>query len=433
MYINLIDKLSDLDKKRIENYISLYGTSSYFIGLDKWLQNWSHSKQTLYKLLGNSFIREIDFSYNMSKEILNQRIEALVKNSEFLKQYISFCKYFIDENPDIEYSNFLCLISLKNSSCFVENATKKLIKFKKNPNAKLLQIQPGTKIIKAFNKVIDYFSDDYPFNKEAFEELKINYSIILTTKKIKAKMVYSIHPLDFLTMSDNDSSWTSCMSWTDKGCYHLGTVEMMNSNNVICCYIKSDNDYFFCKNKNFKEDPSYWWNNKTWRNLVYITKDIIMSGKSYPYEQEDFSKILIKEVKKMAETNLHWSYTFGPELYLDMNHVYDLYNMNTIRNYIYNKNKKEKRHNIIWDTNGMYNDMLNDHRRAYWCYRNKVNSTKIISVSGKAPCLCCGNDDVLEDNLIYDEYNERYNHTGTIICENCYNKYFKNTQKKIEF
>ena len=39
MYIDLIEKLPEIDKKRIENYILTYGSSEGFIGIDKWLQN----------------------------------------------------------------------------------------------------------------------------------------------------------------------------------------------------------------------------------------------------------------------------------------------------------------------------------------------------------------------------------------------------------
>ena len=433
-YINLIDQLSDLDKKRIENYISLYGVSSHFIGIDKWLQNWSHSKQKLYKLLGNSLIKEIDFDYNYSPQnnaILRVEIDNLISNSAFITEYTDFCNDCISNylhKEVINYDTYLSFFDLiaESKEIIFKDTTKVLIKLKKSPNAKLLQIQPGTKIIKAFNRIINYFSDEYTFDKNNFEKFKTQCSILMTTKNIKAKMVFSIHPLDFLTMSDNDSNWTSCMSWTQEGCYYLGTVEMMNSNNVICCYLKRDvHNYFFgdnkelLKNKKLKDDVSYQWNNKIWRNLVYITKDIIMSGKSYPYEQDYFSKNLIKEVKQMAEDNLHWHYHFGPELYHDMDHINNIYTMDSIRNKIYYSNN---RHNIIWDTNGMYNDMFNSHSTKYWCYRNKVTSTKIISVSGKAPCLCCG-ESVLEDGD-YEDYNERYSRIGNTICSFCETKYF---------
>jgi hypothetical protein len=66
----------------------------------------------------------------------------------------------------------------------------------------------------------------------------------------------------------------------------------------------------------------------------------------------------------------------------------------------------------------MYNDMLNDHTTEYWCYRNKPRHAKIISVSGRTHCLCCGNS-VIEEDSWAEIYNERFIGVGNLICERC--------------
>ena len=78
----------------------------------------------------------------------------------------------------------------------------------------------------------------------------------------------------------------------------------------------------------------------------------------------------------------------------------------------------------MWDTNGMYNDMLNDHNRNYWCFRNKVKQNKVISVSGKCPCLSCGEQVIDYDDYEAWQYNERYRHVSNVICEDCMNEHF---------
>ena len=68
--------------------------------------------------------------------------------------------------------------------------------------------------------------------------------------------------------------------------------------------------------------------------------------------------------------------------------------------------------------------MLNDNNYKYWCVRNKVEGTKLISVSGKAPCMCCNDNEVFgeaEDNY-YGDYNERFYNVGKVICDACYKK-----------
>lgn len=216
-------------------------------------------------------------------------------------------------------------------------------------------------------------------------------------------------------MSDNSLNWSSCMNWKADGCYHVGTVESMNSNNTLCCYIEDSSTFYFDEN-NHSADSS--WNNKRWRVLAYVTKDIILAGKSYPYTREEFSKTIIDTLKKLAKENLNWNYSFGPELYKDMKYVNSEYPLMRSRSFI--TTGTTKKHNILFDTKGMYNDILNNHNYNFWCYRNKVNQNKVISLSGKCPCLSCG-EPVIELNecVYYDDYNDRYLNTANVICEPC--------------
>lgn len=423
-YINLIDKLSKLDKERLINYINAFGVSrKNFIGLDKWLQNWSHSNQYLYKLLGNQFIQKFDYEFKKDNDLLNIEIENLLQ-LPFKKSYHQFYWIVLKKMDNIDTKTMRGFSKVTDIKNFIDDKVYVPIKYKRRDRKQTLQIQAGMKPMRALQKIILYFEDLFDF--EEFEDFRLKHSKILNDKFIKGTACISIHPLDFLTMSDNDSNWSSCMSWDDDGCYCVGSIEMMNSNNVLCCYLENSNPFVFTTNPNDINEKKYCWNNKKWRQLVYITKDIIMSGKPYPYKNIHLSKQLISEIKKLAEKNLHWNYTYGPERYLDMIHVNNKFAMDQNRNWI--KYKNTTKHNIIWDTKGMYNDMLNDNKTEYWCFRNKVKRNKIISVSGKAPCLCCGKSilkfnefdyNALEDIEEFNEYNERYENTGNLICEEC--------------
>jgi hypothetical protein len=423
---NLINEISAQDRVKIENYINLYGINKdSFIGLDKWLSDWGKSNIKLYKLLGNQLIYKKEVAISINDDMLFQRIRELIaENNDFVNAYTKLCDK-INEDFDLSYYDLVDLalhtgVLARNE---VSN-TIKLDKAKYPKKKKNLQIQRGCKISKAINTILDYFEEDYPeLIKEIrapFEKFRIDYSMIFNDKVIKGNLVISIHPLDYLTMSDNNSNWQSCMSWRADGCYHVGTVEMMNSNNVLCCYLESERPFYF-NDKAGKENQTedFKWNNKRWRQLVYITKDIIVGGKSYPYANEEITKTLLQTIKELAAKNLSWNYKFGPELYKDMIHINSLHSMNKIRSYIHNNDTKK--HNIIFDTKGMYNDMLNDNNTNYWCYRNKVKKTKMISYSGKAPCLCCGKSVLSFTDE--DEYNDRFSNTECVVCEDCRRKF----------
>ena len=79
-----------------------------------------------------------------------------------------------------------------------------------------------------------------------FEQMRIKHSQILNKKRLKGTLCLSIHPLDYITISDNNCDWDSCMTWTGDDCpgeYRLGTLEMMNSPSVVVAYLDSKEPY----------------------------------------------------------------------------------------------------------------------------------------------------------------------------------------------
>lgn len=423
---NLLEVLPTEDKEKIAKYINKYGVKENFIGVDAWLQHWAKDKIKLYKLLNNQFIYKIPFEYKKNEAELYNQMYSLIDKHDFVQNFLDWTWYCRRELNEYKENSSSKIVNLFKADVFVSNQIDYSFKFIM-PNKKELQIQKGMKPIKAISKVLKYFSplikesknDENDFAKtfeQQFEDFRIKHSLILNDNQVKGDMVFSIHPLDFLTMSDNNSDWISCMSWKDGGCYHVGTIEMMNSNNVICCYLESKEPYFFDNNQQ--------WSNKKWRQLFYVTKDIIVSGKPYPYHNNDITKHFLQVLRDLAKNNLNWNYNFGIEQYLDMKHITGMYSMNRARTWI--ATNQAWKHNILFDSKGMYNDMLNDQDTRYWCIRNKVNHTKIISYSGKANCLCCGEEIIVKEyDDVVEEYNDRYLNTGSSICEPCKDKFFK--------
>lgn len=420
MYIDLIEQITEQDKQTMINYIDCFGVKKEnFIGLNEWLQPWSHSNQKLYKLLGNKLIREFKFKYEKPEQVLRSEIIEKLMNSDFKTSYHKFYEDYIAANkleliPE-QKKFFNHLLDTKN---FENDKIYYGIKYKTPTAKKMLQIQAGAKPLRAISRVIDYFKDIYTF--KGYDDFRVKHSLIMNDKVINGTICISIHPLDFMTMSDNASNWQSCMSWVYNGCYRVGTIEMMNSNNVVCAYLKNTSSPFVFTHPATEEVKGEWVN-KAWRQLFYINKDIIMSGKAYPYIQEDITRFILNTLKDLAKENMNWNYEFGIEPYKDMIHVNSLYRMEKQREWIYAKS--QVKNNIIWDTNGMYNDMLNDNTYPFLCYRNKVKHTKIYSASGKCNCLQCGGSVIEFDEDEMDYYNDRYRNVGAVLCRDCYDSY----------
>lgn len=424
--MNLLDVLTEEDKTKITNYVSFYGgANGQFIGADNWLKDWAANNQKLYKLLGNNLILKIPYSYTKSKEsekmdityLLNCK-NGLIVREKFDKACDDLCRERKLINRD-EYYNLCDILTTRvliHDRVCGNNLSLKV-------NNKSFRLQTDMKPIRALGKFFKWYEQITGCENYCpeFEDFRIAHSMIFNGNVKQTNIVLSIHPMDFITMSDNANNWSSCMNWQESGCYHLGTVEMMNSNVVICAYLESTIPFVYkveikpivtgddvCY-KTTKEDE---WNSKRWRQLFYINKDIILSGKQYPLINNDLTKSILAEIKKLAKENLNWNYSFGPELYGDMKGVNSIKAMSRVRKIT----RKEK--NSIWiDTKAMYNDMLNDSNTDYYCYRNKPKKGYILSVSGKAPCVCCGGDAAGEENQ-WDGYNDRYQ-SGVTVCNKC--------------
>ncbi len=420
--LNLFDYLTPLDNKRIENYISKYGIEDDYCGNETYLRYWAKCKKHLFHLLGGQLIYKFPFKSQKDRKIIESELAELLHGHPFICDYIGAVSQLSrdKENNGLNTDQIWALQRLTSVETFAEDEIWSPIKYRMSADKPMLQISRGMKPMRAIQKVINYF-DMGEKMKDEFEDFRIKHSLIFNEKEVSGQMCLSIHPLDFMTMSDNASNWSSCMNWQNGGCYRVGTVEMMNSNNVICCYLESDKPFYF-GNDDQTDDESWYWNNKKWRQLFYVTKEIAVNGKGYPYWNEDFSKTVLKKIKELTEKNLGKTYTYGIEPYRDMNHIGSLYRMELNQCWI--RTKRTKKHNILFHTNAMYNDMFNDHHGPdrYFCYRNKVKKNTIIKYSGKSVCLCCG--EVLDTETdIYGyyegDYNDRYAEASALICWDC--------------
>ena len=239
--LNLLDYISKEDNEKIKNYIETYMTEEGHCGNDTFLRFWAESKKKLFHLLGGQLIVKYPFSYTLDTSTLNARMGKLYNNH---KEFFNSLSTKLNENYHNGEYNFYdkaCWFwdcNLFNSYTF-DNVSVSL-KVTNLKNKRTFKIQKGMKRIRAIQKFIQFF--ELHELEEEFEQIRLEHSMILNTKEVKGNLCLSIHPLDFLTMSDNDNNWQSCMSWSNTGCYRLGTLEMMDSNNVICCYLETEDD-----------------------------------------------------------------------------------------------------------------------------------------------------------------------------------------------
>ena len=129
-------------------------------------------------------------------------------------------------------------------------------------------------------------------------------STVIQENKITGKLCISVHPLDYLSSSENTYKWKSCHSLN--GEYRAGNLSYMCDTSTIICYIKGEEE---AKLPNFPSDVL--WNSKKWRVLLNISdyKDIVFAGRQYPFSSIDLlnkvKDILISKTKILAP----WGYS----------------------------------------------------------------------------------------------------------------------------
>lgn len=135
-------------------------------------------------------------------------------------------------------------------------------------------IPAGMKLLKA----LKYFESD----KDILIEIQNKASMYIQKNKISGYLCFSVHPLDFLSSSENTHNWRSCHALD--GEYRAGNISYMLDNSTFMCYLKSAED---AKLPRFPESVP--WNNKKWRCLMFISEDntMIMAGRPYPFHSMD--------------------------------------------------------------------------------------------------------------------------------------------------
>lgn len=133
------------------------------------------------------------------------------------------------------------------------------------------KIPKGTKVIKSFK----YFLDD----SKLLNDIQSKASELIQENKVEGYLVFSVHPLDFLSSSENCFNWRSCHALD--GEYRAGNLSYMCDKSTIVCYLRSEDEKV--KLPHFPEDVL--WNNKKWRMLIHFSDDleVAFAGRQYPF------------------------------------------------------------------------------------------------------------------------------------------------------
>ena len=384
------EALTAQDKEYITEYSEKWGGINSPIKLkaplDYILREWNKSKQTLFNIFGEKLMleKEIQVEDGDNKEIreINNYLNSTNPGTDFIN---SVRKLFTFNGTYFEdtYATY----NLTQANQLFTNRVAKEFSYR-NKDGKIVKVPEGAKVMRVLQKIAKEF--DLP----DFEIFRNHISRITEIRKSKIKFTLSIHPLDYMTMSDNANGWESCMNWTQgPGSYRAGTIEMMNSPVVVVAYITTKPYY--------PANTSIEWTSKSWRELIIVHPNTICSVKSYPYYNISFDKALVNWLADLVEEKTEWRYNRKkPQESLE--------SCSDIKAW-QDKEDKDNYFLLHFGTNEMYNDFGNTDNYGIFSINPPDNKyhTSTINYSGLMTCMCCGENGYWSDD------------TEAVICEDC--------------
>ena len=220
---------------------------------EKLMQSWRKGKQRLIHAFGEDLIIESPSSITVNKPDEDKILEY--------RDYVDSISY---SSANEELRAFLMF---QGWTSFYDNIVRETW------NKYGIKVGKGMKISRALKLFLK--------DKEELTTWQTRYSQIIQDVKVSGKLCLSIHPLDYLSISESSHNWRSCHSLD--GEYRSGNLSYMSDEVTVVAYLKSERE---SQLPGFPKDML--WNSKKWRMLMYINldKDMIFSSKPYPFDNE---------------------------------------------------------------------------------------------------------------------------------------------------
>lgn len=345
------------------------------VNIEPLMNSWQKAKEKFITLFDGKLIYEFsnEVQFELSQEAKKARLNEFI--STISNVYNNF-----------ELAEFLSC----NFEDFYQN------RLSKDYNRRYYfgkKITKGTKIIKAFK--------EFETDGETLRRLQDAASTLIQENKVKGKLCLSVHPLDFLSSSENTYHWHSCHHL--QGEYRAGNLSYMTDNVTIICYLKGEEQV---KLPSFPEDVL--WNSKKWRTLLFIHPQnaYMIAGRQYPFESTSGLNYILQAMKIIGDYKFNgyntWRNNWFEEVEgekLDTKHI-------AIHGTIYPDTDL-----IIDGNNSMaYNDLLHStiYLKPYITLNENLLYWRLdfsITIGSEVKCIHCGKEIV--------------EHSNTMLCTEC--------------
>ena len=360
-------------QKQFDEVISYSQTGIANPNTHKLFEDWLEAKRDFIEAFGGKLIVEFPetITFTLTQEERQKRVD-------------DFCQ-MVASMSSTELVNFI----KSNSEGFFNNQ----VMFQYNSD--MLKIPKGMKLVKAFK----YFESD----PDILSKLQSAASMIIQENCVSGKLCLSVHPLDYLSASENNHNWRSCHALD--GDYRAGNLSYMVDSSTIICYIKTKDDEIL---PDFPDSVP--WNSKKWRVWLFMSNDwkVVFAGRQYPFSS--FEGMTFIKDKFLPQCGLGH---FGDWLETSTSFLTNKLTGEAIRArypYILIGGYIKPLHEVVFNKPGslQFNDLLSSSTYTPM-YAHKEDETggifnlipsfnanydtKVI-VGGKVKCLRCGEHDI---------------------------------------
>lgn len=452
----------DKDIPLIDEYVKRYSKVDNPIPMKEYLEHWYDAKRDyLLKLFNNQLIIEEPVEFNEPFDAIHKKIaqlinspawetaiidpvtkilEALLFDGDTYMQAVGFkssrSRTWQREHENERYFFIGFLNIIRDPFIFTKNEIQRSIALSPAPTNYFpkhfycsYETRPF-KMLRSFVKMAEpictqlqpeYFTSDF-FNDlyAAIETYRVWQSQCLNVKKITGTLCLSIHPMDYLTMSDNNYGWHSCLNWTNTkvGEFRAGTLEMLTSPYVIIAYLKGKKPWNPCG----PDRES--WNNKKWRQLFIIHPQVIAGIKGYPYQANNLTRLILNKLNALCGNvygDIQDTYDTGCKFQDKYLYFYTnaMYNDTDSNDFLYMTAKQPDESDF--DDVRPDEVSLNYSGPAYCleCDTTFVLDSNYDECSGLTCCHCDTHERCHECHSILDETNPAYKFDGHLFCEQC--------------
>lgn len=342
------------------------------------IKKWYEAKKDFIEFWGGPILEDDIVSFGLEEQVKANKVWD-----------------FADRVQTYYFNNKLSDFIFTNKKNFFDNLTVEDYTVFDYEQEKEIKIRKGSKIIKSFK----YFESDPNILRQIQDEA----SMLIQQDKLTGKLCFSVHPLDFLSLSENNYNWRSCHALD--GDYRAGNLSYMLDNSTIICYIKGEEDQ---KLPRFPSEIK--WNSKKWRLLLFVDDErkTLFAGRQYPFNTVEGLKYISKTLQTekvipnkdaspwWSDCWHNWHNDYVGDKYIsykgEENNPFYLPKYAVIRQKLYCLN------DIVKDQSKLhYNDLLFSHtyKYPYYCYFDNLSGkSPKFKIGATVPCPICNNIDL---------------------------------------